>query len=79
MKPITLLAAAFAMLSSPAVLGQAPGEKPAPAPAMKAAAQPAPPRLAQATGRRSRAMEDARSCLQYATNSEIAKCAEQYR
>ncbi len=29
--------------------------------------------------RRSRAHEDARSCLEFATNFEIARCAEKYR
>jgi hypothetical protein len=61
-------------------------EKPAAAPMQPAAkpeapaAQPAPAvKVASGTPRRSRSNEDARSCLELATNMEIHKCAEPYR
>lgn len=89
------LAAALAVLFSIPVLSQAQGEKPAAAkpaapmkPAakadkaaapMKAEAKAAKPAATPAPARRSRAHEDARSCLQFPTNLEIHKCAEQYR
>ena len=84
-------AAVIAMLFSVPVLGQAQDKKPAapaPAPATKAAATPAPAMKAEkettqvaaaAPARKSRAMEDARACLQHPTNREIAVCAEEYR
>lgn len=84
-------AAMIAMLFSVPVYGQAPEKKPAavaPAPAMKPAAAPAPAMKAEketmkvaatSPARKSRALEDARTCLQHATNREIAVCAEAYR
>jgi hypothetical protein len=80
-------AAAVAILFSLPAFGQAPAPKPpaaapapatAPAPAMKAEKEPM--QVAEAKpARKSRATEDARSCLQMATNTEIIKCAEPYR
>jgi hypothetical protein len=83
------LTAAFALLFSLPVAGQAQGNKPEAAkpqaatvqPAAKqqvAAAQPAAKPAADGP-RRSRANEDARVCLELATNIEIHKCAEKYR
>lgn len=74
----------------PAAVAPAPATKPvaAPAPAMKPAAAPAPAMKAEkettkvvaaSPARKSRALEDARSCLQLATNAEVIKCAEEYR
>lgn len=78
MKTTTVIAA-LAMLSSAPVLAQAPaGKSPAAAPAARTAGQDTVKLAAGKTGR-SRAGEDARSCLELATNVEIIKCAEQYR
>lgn len=76
------LAAALAVLSSVPLPSQAQGEKPAaakPAAPMKAEAKAQTQAAKPAPARRSRAHEDARSCLQFPTNLEIHKCAEQYR
>lgn len=56
-------------------------EKPAAAPVQPAAKPEAQPavKVASGTPRRSRSNEDARSCLELATNMEIHKCAEPYR
>lgn len=78
-----------------AVKGEAPAAKPAAKPAaakvepasekpaakMKVAAKAEPGGEKPAPAKRgpSRANEDARSCLQFPTNLEIHKCAEQYR
>ena len=75
MKRIGPAAVLAALLSLP-VAGLAQGDKPATAKVelARAAAKPA------ADGpRRSRANEDARSCLELSTNIEIHKCAEKYR
>lgn len=68
-------AAVFAVLFSLPVPGLA-QDKPA---AVKM--QSAQPAAKPATDgpRRSRANEDARSCLELSTNTEIARCAEKYR
>lgn len=66
-------AAALALLFSLPVAGLAQGGKPG-----AAAAQPAA-KPASDGPRRSRANEDARSCLELATNIEIHQCAEKYR
>lgn len=82
---LTVIAAITAVLSSASVFGQAPAEKPsaiAPAPAMSAEKDPAMKGRVQPASRprgRSRAMVDARHCLQLATNLEIHRCAEKYR
>ena len=47
--------------------------------AAEAKAAPAAQPAADTPQRRSRANEDARKCLELATNLEIHKCAEQYR
>ena len=88
------LSAALALLFSLPVAGLAQGNKPAAAKPQTAAVQPAakpaeaePQTVAVQTAtkpasdgpKRSRANEDARSCLELATNLEIHKCAEKYR
>lgn len=88
MKPIaavTPIIAIVAALASAPVLGQTGGGKPAagaPAASMSAEKDPAMKNDAQPASRkrgRSRATEDARHCLQLATNLEIHRCAEKYR
>lgn len=85
MRPITAIAAAAVVLLSMSGLAVAQAEKPRPAPpapapamekapAMKSAGESAPRKRV-----RSRAMVDARHCLQLATNLEIHRCAEKYR
>ena len=69
---MTTAAAIAALLLAP-LPGNAQGEKPT---ATKAG--PATKTAASAP-KRSRANEDARVCLELATNTEIAKCAEKYR
>jgi hypothetical protein len=68
MKSIVWVAAMF-------VLGTAPvwaqGAKPAPKPASQEAKAPA-------TAHKSRRREDARQCLERASNAEVIKCAEAY-
>ena len=70
--------ATLALLFSLPVACLAQGDKPAAAKpqavAVQQAAKPAPD-----SPRRSRANEDARVCLELATNIEIHKCAEKYR
>ena len=88
------LTAALALLFSLPVAGLAQDNKPAAAKPQAAAVQPAtkpaeakPQTVAVQTAtkpasdgpKRSRANEDARSCLELATNLEIHKCAEKYR
>jgi hypothetical protein len=69
--PAAVLAVLFAL--------PAPGLAQADKPAVKVESGK-PATKASADGpRRSRATEDARSCLEFATNAEIARCAEQYR
>ncbi len=73
MRQTTLMVALAAlMLAFP--IAHAQDDKPAQA-GVTPAAQPA----ADAPKRRSRSNEDARKCLELATNLEIHKCAEQYR
>jgi len=82
---VTPIIAIVAALASAPVLGQTEGGKPkagAPAPAMSAQKDPAMKGEAKPPSRkrgRSRATEDARHCLQLATNLEIHQCAEKYR
>jgi hypothetical protein len=67
---------AFAALFLTSLPGHTQGGKPAEAkaePAVKVAASASAPK------RSSRANEDARACLELATNMEIHKCAEKYR
>jgi hypothetical protein len=72
MKSIVTIAVLAALILAP-LPGRAQGqEKPATAKA-EPAAKPAP-----ATPRRSRANEDARACLEFATNLEIHKCSLKY-
>ena len=66
-------AAAIAALFLMPLPGQAQGEKPS-----QAKAEPASKPVASAP-KRTRANEDARVCLELATNMEIHKCAEKYR
>lgn len=77
MKPIGLTAA-LALLFSLPVTGLAQGNKPAAAKPQAVAVQQAS-KPAMDSPRRSRANEDARVCLELATNTEIIKCAEDYR
>lgn len=88
MKPIaavTPIIAIVAALASAPALGQTEGGKPAagaPAASMSAEKDPAMKNAARPASRkrgRSRATEDARHCLQLATNLEIHRCAEKYR
>ncbi len=72
------LTAAFALLFSLPMAGQAQGNKPEAAKPQMVAVQPAA-KAAPEGPRRSRANEDARVCLELATNIEIHKCAEKYR
>lgn len=77
--------------AKPAAAPAQPAAKPAAAPVQpaaapvqpeaKPAAAPAQPavKLASGSAGRSRANEDARSCLELATNMEIHQCAEKYR
>jgi hypothetical protein len=88
MKRIDLTAALALLLSMP-VAGLAQEAKPSAAKPQAATVQPAakqqvaavqPAAKPAADGpRRSRANEDARVCLELATNIEIHKCAEKYR
>ena len=81
--------AVFAVLFSLPVPGLTQSDKPAAvkpeAAAVQPAAKPSAPaaqpavKLASDGPRRSRADEDARNCLELATNMEIHKCAEKYR
>ncbi len=71
------LTAALALLFSLPMAGLAQGDKPAAAKPQVVAVQPAAKPASDAP-RRSRANEDARVCLELATNTEIIKCAEQY-
>lgn len=68
----TMAALAALVLAFP--IAHAQGDKPA-----QAGAAPAAQPAADAPKRRSRSNEDARKCLEFATNLEIRKCAEQYR
>jgi hypothetical protein len=79
-------AAALAMLLSAPVVGQTPGEKPASVPAAKVKAEKAAVKQKEiklasgkGTSRLAKLREDARKCLEFATNHEIIKCAEDYR
>ena len=81
MKRIVIAAAMMALYSAVA-FSQAPGDRPAAAPAggMKEEAKPAPQQditLVQGPGQ-SAVKEDARHCLEQSTNTEIIKCAEPY-
>jgi hypothetical protein len=69
-----LLAVALAFLPFASVHGQAPSP-PATvaAPADESPGKPATPK------RRARSQEDARTCLDLATNLEVIACAEKYR
>lgn len=88
MKPIGPVAVFAVLFSLPvAVLAQGAkpaADKPAAAP-VQPVAKPAEPaaqpavKLASGSAGRSRANEDARSCLELATNMEIHQCAEKYR
>ena len=93
MKPIGLTAV-LALLFSLPVAGLAQGDKPAAAkpqaPAVQQAAKPVAAKQQVAAvqsatkptadgPRRSRANEDARICLELATNIQITECAEKYR
>lgn len=53
-------------------------EKPAPKEAAKPAAQPAAEKPAVARKASSKRGEDARHCLEKASNTEVIKCAEAY-
>ncbi len=89
--PVAVFAALFslpvpgvAQVAKPAAAPVQPAAKPAAAPVQpeaKPAAAPAQPavKLASGSAGRSRANEDARSCLELATNMEIHQCAEKYR
>ena len=71
--------AALALAS--AAFAQAPKPEPVKAEPIKAGpAQPetAKPKAAKAAKHTSRRSEDARQCLERATNNEIIKCAEEY-
>ena len=79
-------AAALAMLLSAPVLAQTPGEKPASTPPAQPKAGKAPAKRVdikldsgKGTSRLAKLREDARKCLEFATNPEIIKCAEDYR
>ena len=77
MKRIVFFAAALAL--SAAAFAQAPKSEPVKAEPIKADAPKAkaakPAAMAKKSSRRS---EDARQCLERATNNEIIKCAEEY-
>lgn len=79
---VTIAIAALVALSCASAFVQAQGEKPATAPA--AATQDEPKgepqkdiKLVQGASQ-SRVSEDARHCLEFASNTEIIKCAEPY-
>ena len=85
MKCVVVIAA-LAILPSTAVLGQTLEEKPASSTAAKVkaekpAAKQGDIKLAsgKGTSRLAKLREDARKCLEFATNPEIIKCAEDYR
>ena len=77
----TIVIAALAALSCVSAVVQAQGEKPAAAPAPAAKDTKAEPQkdiqLVQGAGQ-SKVAEDARHCLEFASNFEITKCAEPY-
>jgi hypothetical protein len=87
MKQLTVIAVTVLLSLAPAV-GTAQAQKPGaakPAPAKPAAEVTAEKPASQAPGkpvatvaRKSRAMEDARECLQFSTNTEVIKCAERF-
>jgi hypothetical protein len=90
--PVTVFAVLFSLpvpglaqdaKPAPAKPAAAPAQPAAEKPAAKPeapAAQTAPAvKVASGTPRRSRSNEDARTCLELATNMEIHKCAEPYR
>lgn len=58
--------------------GQAPKEPPKPAAPTKEAAKPAPTKEAAVARKPRRWNEDARHCLERASNTEIIKCAEEF-
>jgi hypothetical protein len=68
-----LLAVALAFLPFASVHGQTPAPTPVAAPVDESPAKPATPK------RRVRSQEDARACLDLATNFEVIACAEKYR
>jgi hypothetical protein len=68
-----LFAAALAFLPFASAHAQAPAPAPVAAPADESPGKPATPR------RRARSQEDARACLDLATNLEVIACAEKYR
>ena len=72
----TMIVAAVLILASPA-WGQAPAQ---PAETVKPveAAKPAPKRAKVVKKATSRRQQDARHCLQRATNDAIIRCAEEY-
>jgi len=72
-RTIMTTAAALAALFLTPLPGYAQGEKTA-----EVKTEPAAKPAASAS-KRSRTSEDARACLEFATNMEIHKCAEKYR
>ena len=83
--PVAVLAqGAKPAADKPASAPAQPAAKPAAAP-VQPVAKPAEPaaqpavKLASGSAGRSRANEDARACLELATNMEVHQCAEKYR
>ena len=72
---LTLASAAFAQAQKPEPVKAEPIKA---APAKAEAAKPKASKSAAVAKKQSRRSEDARQCLERATNNEIIKCAEEY-
>ena len=80
MKHFVFLTVLAAMAVSLTAFAQAPAQPPKPEPikAEPIRAEAAKPKATKAVKHTNRRLEDARQCLERATNTEIIKCAEEY-
>jgi len=81
MKHFVFLTVLAAMAVSLTAFAQAPAQPPIKAEPIKAEApkaEAAKPKATKAVKHTNRRLEDARQCLERATNTEIIKCAEEY-